>query len=120
MDNIERVVFTTRKKRRGQCTRVSSELKSCYPTEIIKVYSSSSGGRYSTPTSREWIHPVSPSRGVDHCDMRNLDQKQGWAIQEKTHEVTERDGSLLWGIQHALIEELVFTFRIQWRFLFHC
>jgi hypothetical protein len=32
----------------------------------------------------------------------------------------ERDGSFLWGNQHALNEELVFTFRIQWRFFFHC
>ena len=26
----------------------------------------------------------------------------------------------IWGSQHALDEELVFGFRIQWRFFFHC
>ena len=41
-------------------------------------------------------------------------------MQERTHEIMERDGSLLWGNQHALNEELVSTFRIQWRFFFHC
>ena len=41
-------------------------------------------------------------------------------MHERTHEVMQRDGSILWGNQHALNEKLVFTFRIQWRFLFHC
>ena len=41
-------------------------------------------------------------------------------MQERTHEVMKRDGSLLWGNQHALNQELVFTFRIQWRFFSHC
>ena len=38
---------------------------------------------------------------------------------EMTHEVTEGHASLLWGNQHALKDELVFTFRIQRRFFFH-
>ena len=38
---------------------------------------------------------------------------------ERTHEVTEGHASLLWGNQHALKDELVFTFRIQRRFFFH-
>ena len=41
-------------------------------------------------------------------------------MQERTHEVTERDGNLLWRNQHALNDELVFTFRIWWRFFFQC
>jgi hypothetical protein len=40
-------------------------------------------------------------------------------MQETTYEVMESVGGLLWGNQHALNEELVFTFRIQWRFLLH-
>ncbi len=41
-------------------------------------------------------------------------------MQEWTHEVMERDDSLLWRNQHALNEELVCTFHIQWRFFFNC
>ena len=32
----------------------------------------------------------------------------------------ERDGGLLRGDQHGLDAKLVFTFRIQWWFFFHC
>jgi hypothetical protein len=55
-----------------------------------------------------------------HYDIRKLNQTRGRAIQERTHEVVQRDGSLLWCNQNTLNEELVFTFRIRWRFLFHC
>jgi len=41
-------------------------------------------------------------------------------MQEGAHEVREKDGSLLRRNKHALNEELVFTFCIQWRFFFLC
>ena len=88
--------------------------------KLLRIYSSPYGGRYSTRTLWEWTHPVSSSQGVVHYNIRNLNQTRGWAIRVRTHEVTKRDGSLLWGNQHALNEENIFTFRIRWRFFFHC
>jgi hypothetical protein len=77
----------------------------------------SSGSRNSSSIVTVKAFLVSP---LSHYDIRNLNQTRRWAIQERTHGIMQRDGSLLWCNQITLNEELVFTFRIRWQFLFHC